>query len=255
MSIIRRVFDKIGAPVLTVVFTALFIAEGSKQLRRRTQRRGERIITNSIVALPAFALLRFLFLPTMVLLARKNQHWRLGVNNQYHAPPFIKGMVAFLIMDYTNYLWHVANHKSTFLWRFHVVYHTDHDLDITTAFRFHFGEMIGSVFFRGFFVLVSGATALQVLLYEILFEAATQFHHSNWKLPLRLERALNKLIVTPRMHGIHHSRVRRETDSNYTVIFSIWDRLHHTIRLNVAQDDIVIGVPAYDNPAELTATY
>ena len=188
MSIIRRVFDKIGAPVLTVVFTALFIAEGSKQLRRRTQRRGERIITNSIVALPAFALLRFLFLPTMVLLARKNQHWRLGVNNQYHAPPFIKGMVAFLIMDYTNYLWHVANHKSTFLWRFHVVHHTDHDLDITTAFRFHFGEMIGSVFFRGFFVLVSGATALQVLLYEILFEAATQFHHSNWKLPLRLER-------------------------------------------------------------------
>ncbi len=129
------------------------------------------------------------------------------------------------------------------------------DSDFTSAIRFHFGELIGSVFYRGAFVFLSGATALQVLLYEILFEGATQFHHSNLKLPFTLEKALNKLIVTPRMHGIHHSMIRQETDSNYSVIFSFWDRLHNTVRLNVPQDKIVTGVPSYSDPDELTIGY
>jgi sterol desaturase/sphingolipid hydroxylase (fatty acid hydroxylase superfamily) len=91
-----------------------------------------------------------------------------------------------------------------------------------------------------------------VLIYEIIFEAATQFHHSNTKLPFKLEKALNKLIVTPRMHGIHHSMIKRETDSNYSVIFSFWDRLHRTVRLNIHQDEIVTGVPTYPDEKELT---
>ena len=91
-----------------------------------------------------------------------------------------------------------------------------------------------------------------VLVYEILFEGATQFHHSNMRLPIEKERLLSKLIVTPRMHGIHHSVVRQETDSNYSVIFSIWDRLFNTVCLNVPQDKIIIGVPAYSHPEELT---
>jgi sterol desaturase/sphingolipid hydroxylase (fatty acid hydroxylase superfamily) len=112
-----------------------------------------------------------------------------------------------------------------------------------------------SVFFRGGMVAVVGAPARMVLLYELLYEGATAFHHSNWRLPIGLERGLNKLIVTPRMHGIHHSIVRRETDSNYAVIFSLWDRLHRTIRLNIPQDEIIIGVPSYRNAAEQTPGY
>ena len=149
----------------------------------------------------------------------------------------------------------MLNHKISLLWRFHLVHHSDPDLDVTTAIRFHFGEMIGSVLYRGSFVLLSGASAMNVLIYEILFEGATQFHHSNWKLPYKLEKALSTIIVTPRMHGIHHSMVRQETDSNYSVIFSFWDRLHQTMRLNVAQDIIVTGVPSYSNPDELTVGY
>lgn len=74
-------------------------------------------------------------------------------------------------------------------------------------------------------------------------------------MPFGLEKHLNKLIVTPRMHGIHHSVIRNETDSNYSVIFSFWDRIHRTIRLNKAQNDINIGVPAYNQPRELTVGY
>ena len=255
MKLIKQVFDYVGAPILALAFIGLFIAEGRSQLRKRKQERSKRIIINTIGSIPAFTLLRFLFLPVMVNLAMKNQHLKLGLNHRYNAHPIVKGIVAFLIMDYTNYLWHILNHKLPFLWRFHVVHHSDPDLDLSTALRFHFGEMIGSVFYRGAFVLVSGASALQVLLYEILFEGATQFHHSNWKLPYKIEKNLNKLIVTPRMHGIHHSIIKEETDSNYSVIFSFWDRMHNTARLNVNQDLVITGVPSYSNHDELTIAY
>ena len=232
MGIIKRVFDHKGAPVLTVVFVALFIAESKRRLRQRKMSRLKRVEINSVVAVPSFSLLRFLLLPAMIWLAIKNKKLKLGFNYLYKAPPLIKGFTAFLIMDYTNYLWHRLNHRLPFLWRFHLVHHTDVDLDVSTALRFHFGELIGSVFFRGGFAFLSGATALTVLVYEILFEAETQFHHSNWKLPSEFENRLNKIIVTPRMHGIHHSNVKRETDSNFSVIFSAWDQLHNTLDLN-----------------------
>lgn len=255
MGIIKRVFDFKGAPILASVFIALFIAEGRWQLRKRVQLRMKRAVINSIVAFPAFTLLRFLFLPTMIRLARKNEQLKFGLNYRYQAHPFIKNLITFLLLDYGNYLWHIINHKIPLLWRFHVVHHSDHDLDITTATRFHFGEIIGSVLYRGAVVVLTGTTPLTVLFYEIVFEGATQFHHSNWKMSFKLEKTLNKLIVTPRMHGIHHSMIRQETDSNYAVIFSFWDRLHNTIRLNIQQDLIVTGVPTYDDPDELTVGY
>lgn len=255
MKIIRRVFDFRGTPILTAVFLVLFIAEGKRPLRKRKQQRFKRAIINSLVSIPAFTLLRFLLLPVMVKLATKNRQLQRGLNYQYSAQAVFKGIIAFLLLDYTNYIWHILNHKIPLLWRFHLVHHCDPDLDVTTAIRFHFGELIGSVFYRGTFVFLSGATPFNVLLYEIFFEAATQFHHSNWKLPYKLEKAVNKLIVTPRMHGIHHSIIRRETDSNYAVIFSFWDRLHNTVRLNINQASIVTGVPAYNHFDELTAGY
>ena len=255
MKLIRSVFDLRGIPILTAVFAVLFIAEGKRQLRKRKQPCVKRVIINALVSLPAFSLMRFLLLPVMVKLAIKNRQLQWGLNYQYSAHPVFKGIVTFLVLDYTNCLWHILNHKIPLLWRFHLVHHCDPDLDVTTAIRFHFGEMIGSVFYRGVFVFLSGASPFNVLLYEIFFEIATQFHHSNWKLPYKLEKALNKIIVTPRMHGIHHSIVRQETDSNYSVIFSFWDRLHKTVRLNINQDLIVTGVPAYNNFDELTAGY
>ncbi|MDP4284755.1 MAG: sterol desaturase family protein [Bacteroidota bacterium] len=249
---IHYVFDLIGIPVLIVIFNILFLLERKFKLRKRVGSLWKRRIINSLVSLPAFVLLRFLFLPVIVWLAYKNEIFHFGLNYLYDLPVWLEGIIAFLILDYGNYLWHVINHRLPFLWRYHLVHHTDLDLDITTAFRFHFGEMIGSVFFRGAFTLLSGVSPFAVLVYEILFEAATQFHHSNWKLPLYFEKVLNTLIVTPRMHGIHHSVVKDETDSNFSVIFSFWDRVHRTFKINTPPDQLVIGVPSYDNEKELT---
>ncbi len=255
MQLIREVFDFIGAPVLVVVFALLFAAETGWRLRKRVQGRWQRIIINTFVSLPAFALLRFFFLPIVVWLALQNEGWRFGLNYLYQLPIWAEGAIAFLLLDYTNCVWHLLNHKLPSLWRFHLVHHTDLDLDVSTATRFHFMEIICSVVFRGAAIVLTGASPLLVLVYEVVFEAATQFHHSNLKLPLNVERILSKAIVTPRMHGIHHSMVRNETDSNYSVIFSFWDRVNGTLKLSIPQDLIVTGVPSYSNPKELTSRF
>jgi sterol desaturase/sphingolipid hydroxylase (fatty acid hydroxylase superfamily) len=252
---IESIFDRNGGLVLLVIFALLFVLESKFRLRKRVQSRWKRIIVNLLISLPAFALLRLLFIPAMVWLAYKNQSLHSGLNYLWELSPWIEAVIAFFILDYGNYVWHILNHKIPLLWRFHLVHHTDLDLDVTTAFRFHFGELIGSLVFRGAITFLSGATPLTVLLYEIIFEAATQFHHSNTRLPFKLEKVINKLFVTPRMHGIHHSDVGDELDSNYSVIFSIWDRLHKTVRLNILQKDVVTGIPAYNDPKELTALY
>ena len=249
---INSVFDTYGAAILITLFVMLFLLESKFILRKRVQSKWKRIVINFIVSIPSFALLRILFIPLMIWLATQNQHWKFGLGYVLDLPPWLWVTVVFLLLDYSNYIWHILLHKLPFLWRFHLVHHTDLDLDITTAFRFHFGEMIGSVLFRGAAIILLGASPMMVLIYEIAFEAATQFHHSNMKMPFRLEKILNYFIVTPRMHGIHHSTIKKETDSNYSIIFSFWDRIHHTVRLNIHQNEIVIGVPHYADERELT---
>ncbi|MEO7210307.1 MAG: sterol desaturase family protein [Chitinophagaceae bacterium] len=249
---IRTIFDTIGSIILISCFLLLFFLESKFQLRKRVQNRWKRIIINFSISIPSFILLRLLFIPLMVFLAYTNEQWHVGLNYFYTASPWLKAAVAFLLLDYSNYLWHIILHKMPLMWRFHLVHHTDLDLDITTAFRFHFGEMIGSVFFRGAAVMLIGVSPLMVLIYEIAFDASNQFQHCNMKIPFRFEKLLNKLVVTPRMHGIHHSMKKSETDSNFSIIFSFWDRLHNTIRLNVHQDEIRTGVPVYPDENELT---
>ena len=249
---IQSIFDQYGTPILIGIFIILFILESKYELRKRVQNRFKRIFINVIVSIPAFLLLRLLFIPAMVWLAAQNQYWQFGLNYLFDTTKWIEFVIAFLLLDYSIYVWHILLHKLPILWRFHLVHHTDLDLDITTAFRFHFGELIASIFFRGAAILLIGASPAIVLIYEIAFEAATQFHHSNTSLPFLFEKVLNTLIVTPRMHGIHHSMVKKETDSNYSTIFSFWDRLHKTIRLNIHQNEIVTGVPSYADERELT---
>jgi len=135
------------------------------------------------------------------------------------------------------------------LWRFHLVHHTDLDLDVATALRFHAGELVLSCGWRAAQVAVIGPPVALVIGFELVFEAATAFHHSNWRLPDALDAALAWLIVTPRMHGIHHSTLEPETNSNWSVMFTWWDRLHRTLRLERRiGTPLVIGVPAYREP-------
>ena len=194
--------------------------------------------------------LAMLPIPLAVGMWAQNQH--IGLLNWVSLPGWAAVIATFLLMDYAYWWWHWANHMLPLFWRFHNVHHTDLDLDVSTAARFHFGEMIFSVGFLSLAVMVFGIAPMLLLVFFITFEAETLFHHSNWRLPIQLERVLNLIIVTPRMHGIHHSIVQRETNSNWGTIFCWWDKLHRTLRRDVPQDAVTIGVAAYRDEQELT---
>lgn len=241
------ILDAYGGPILVALFVALAALQYRWPLRRWVHRFWPRFMTNAGLAGPTFLVLRLGLIPAEVAVAYWAQQHGFGLLNLLSLPGWVEGMVAILMLDYVLYVWHWLNHQIPLLWRFHNVHHTDLDLGVSTAFRFHFVEMLLSGVFRLGGVLVIGAGPVVVLIYEVVFEASVAFHHSNWRLPYRLERVLSWLIVTPRMHGIHHSIVQRETNSNYSNLLNVWDRIHRTIRLNVRQDDVVIGVAGYQD--------
>jgi sterol desaturase/sphingolipid hydroxylase (fatty acid hydroxylase superfamily) len=168
-----------------------------------------------------------------------------GLAHLIPLPGWVEFGVSFLLMDLAFYYWHVANHRLPILWRFHNVHHIDPDLDVSTAFRFHFGEIALSSLFSLAAVSLIGISGWAFAIYQVLFQAEVLFHHSNVRLPIHFERLLSKVLVTPRMHGIHHSQVQHENNSNFGTVFTWWDRVHRTLGLNIPQSQIVIGIPGY----------
>ena len=245
------VLDRIGAPTLVLGFFTLLILERRWPLRQRVDRWLRRLLINLMVAGPSFLILRLLLIPFVVAAATWAEERGIGLLRLVEMPAAVATIVAILLLDYTMYGWHWLNHRVPLLWRFHHVHHTDLDLDVSTAFRFHFGEMLLSVGARAVQVVLVGASPMAALVYEIVLEASTEFHHSNLRLPLAVERVLSWFVMTPRAHGIHHSVVPQETNSNYSNFLILWDRLHRTLRLNVRQNELVIGVPDYRDAREL----
>jgi sterol desaturase/sphingolipid hydroxylase (fatty acid hydroxylase superfamily) len=205
-----------------------------------------------MVAGAAFVVAWSLLQPASVATFEWTSDRPLGLLSFLPLSPLVHSIFGFLMMDLTFYYWHRLNHRSRFLWRFHNVHHIDPDLDLSTAVRFHFGEIALSTAFRVTQISLIGVSIGTFLAYEVVFQAGTLFHHSNIRLPIRVERIVSKVLVTPRMHGIHHSTVRDELDSDFSTIFSWWDRMHGTLRLDVPQDQITIGVPAYLEPGDNT---
>lgn len=245
-----------GLPVLIgAAFLALFLAERMFPLRQPKASLWERLKVNTGVTAIA-ALLNIGIVQTAAYFTIQGaEHQSFGLVRWLPLPPLVGGILAFLLLDLTFYYWHRVNHGIPFLWRFHNAHHIDPDLDVSTGFRFHFGEMVFSAGLRAAQVGLIGASLGTYILYELVYQVNTLFHHSNVRLPLEVERRINWLLVTPRMHGIHHSQVREETNSNYSVIFPWWDRLHRTLRLNVPQSAIAIGVPAYTKPGDNKLTH
>jgi len=237
----------IPAIFFIVIFLSLLSLEHFFPLRHKSYSLIVRLITNVSLSAISFLVVLLLVSPASQNAISWSSENNFGLLYLIKLPAVIEGIIAFLLMDLAFYYWHKANHKIPYLWRFHNVHHIDPDLDVSTSFRFHFGEITFSAIFRIVQIAIIGITPVTFFIYEICFTANTMFQHSNVKLPIKLERILNKIIVTPRMHAIHHSQYRNETDSNYSTVFSWWDRLHKSIRLNVSNKDIVIGVPGYSN--------
>ena len=151
-------------------------------------------------------------------------------------------LLDLLLLDFLIYWWHRANHVVPLLWRFHEVHHRDEFLDASSAVRFHFGEVALSALARAAIMVPLGLSLESILVFETLVLIAAIFHHSNLRLPRRLERALSWLVVTPSIHWVHHHAVRADTDSNYATILSLWDRLFASRSATARTPDMRIGV-------------
>lgn len=169
-------------------------------------------------------------------------HW---LQDLVGIPLWVHALGAILLLDFWTYLWHRINHMIPFFWRFHSVHHSDNKMDVTTASRFHIGEIFFSSLFRIPLIFLFGIYFWELVLYEILMFSVVQFHHANIGLPEKVDRILRTIIVTPNMHRVHHSNWQPETDSNFSSLFSIWDRLANTFRLNPEPQSIQMGLEQF----------
>ncbi|HYR29574.1 MAG TPA: sterol desaturase family protein [Thermoanaerobaculia bacterium] len=238
--------------VIFLTWGTLAYFEWRAPLRRLVEPKLRRTARN--LTLSVFSLLVGIGMEAVLVIpvARFVETHQLGLLHLFVAEPWLEIALAVLLLDYTLWWWHWASHRVPFLWRFHLVHHVDRDLDASTALRFHFGEHFFSFFYRSAQIVVFGASLEAVWLWQLILFVSILFHHSNVRLPARAEAALVRLVVTPRMHGIHHSDRRGESFTNYSSLLAVWDYLHRTICLALPQDAVTIGVPAYETDRDVT---
>lgn len=199
--------------------------------------RWRRLLRNAGLWLVNIGLSPLIVIPISVLAGDLSLGWR---------PDWWAGWPALLldllVLDLLIYWWHRANHVIPFLWRFHEIHHLDHFLDTTSAVRFHFGEVLLSALARAVIIVLLGIPLVSVVIFEAVVLLAAVFHHSNLRLPARLERAISRVIVTPSIHWVHHHAIRSDTDSNYGTLFSFWDPIFGSRSRTVRTPDMPIGV-------------
>lgn len=234
--------------VLTVLaLTVLWSWETLFPLVVRREGRWRHAGRNLAISLLNTVVLALLFGTATVAVAIWASEQDLGVLNWLAVAWPWRVLPAILLLDCWLYVWHRMNHRIPLLWRFHRMHHSDAEMDVTTATRFHLGEHLGSATLRLGLIPLAGLFPIEILIYETLVVANTMFHHANITLGW-LDRPLRWLIVTPRMHQIHHSRLQPETDSNYSTIFSFWDRLFRSYRMRIGNEPVELGLKEFDEP-------
>lgn len=230
--------------VATAALVVLWVLESFVPMFLDRGRRISHDVANIALGVLNAVVTAVLFGTVMLLVTEWARQHRFGLLHWLPTewPAWLTWSIGLILFDAWMYAWHVLNHKVPLLWRFHAVHHADRELDASSAFRFHTGEIVLSGLGRLLVLPVIGMTMPQVLLYELLLQAVILFHHSNIRIPARLDAALRCLIVTPWMHWVHHSRWQPETDSNYASVFSIWDRLFGTFRLRAEPRHIELGL-------------
>lgn len=190
----------------------------------------------------------------LAFLLLKTSYWTIthqfGIINWLKLPLWAYIILGLLLLDFVGaYLAHYVEHKVKFLWMIHLVHHTDHNVDTTTANRHHPLESMIRFFFTLTGVFLVGTPIGIVMLYQSISLVLSQFNHANIKLPKKVDEVLSFILVSPDMHKIHHHYRLPYTDSNYGNIFSIWDRVFGTY-MKFDCDYIVYGVDTFPNTIE-----
>ena len=198
-------------------------------------------------------LMRLAFPMTAVGLALLAETRGWGLLNGRQVSAWLAIPLSVVALDLAIYFKHVLFHAVPALWRLHRMHHADLEFDVTTGTRFHPVEILISMVIKLGVITALGAPAVAVVAFEILLNATSMFNHGNVRIPVRLDRALRWIVVTPDMHRVHHSIERRETNSNFGFNLPWWDRLFGTYRdqPEVGHTAMVIGIEQFRDPAEL----
>lgn len=237
----------------TIALLVLFLAWESIHpffgfFRGQAKERGRHLLRNLLLGVINSAVVALGFVAAWALAAAWADAHDFGLLHLWRSDGAARVVAAVLILDAWTYVWHRLNHRVAFFWRFHRVHHADARMDVTTASRFHVGEIILSSILRIPVILLFGIRLWEILLFETMMFAVVQFHHANIGVPPALDRFLRAFIVTPAMHKVHHSRWQPETDSNFTSFLSVWDRIGGTFRLRERPEEIAFGLDGYDGP-------
>ena len=199
----------------------------------------------SISALNTFLIRLLIYVPLLAWIVHVEQMgW--GISRWLGLQGWSEILLSILVLDAFDYFWHRANHRVSFLWRFHKTHHADNDLDVFTALRFHPGELIISSGMKAIWILVWGPSAIAWFLFEVCVSTCAQMHHSNVDLPDYLENRLSRALVTPRFHALHHLVDRKYGDNNFSTIFSFWDQLFGSRAAHLTAEEmknIPLGLP------------
>ena len=237
---------------LFAIFAALEVAFPRRRLVHSKSRRW---FTNFTIVVIDTISLRIIPFGLAMGAAQWAQHNGYGLFNSLPMPFWLSAIFGFLVLDFAIWFSHWASHKVPVLWAIHRMHHTDVDIDVSTAIRFHPFEIFLSMAFKILVVTAVGIPAVVVLVFEIVLNGVAMFNHSNMRIPPKIEVWARWLIVTPDMHRVHHSIVHQETDSNYGFNLPVWDRLFGTY---VAQpreghENMTIGLSEWqdDRPMRL----
>jgi sterol desaturase/sphingolipid hydroxylase (fatty acid hydroxylase superfamily) len=233
-------------------FVALLALERRKPLRGRIEGKLRHTARNLAMAGIGSLTLQLTELPIARRLTRMAVLRRWGLLQKLSLPLWLEILTGSVLLDYTLYGWHVLTHKIPFLWRFHKVHHVDLDLDASTALRFHLGELVLSILFRALQIRLIGISWATLSVWNTALLMEIMFHHSNLELSERTERWMGKIVTTPCRHGVHHSVIESEMDSNWSSGLTLWDWIHGTLHQADPRRAITIGTFDHQDLQQVT---
>lgn len=254
MEAIVQYFENIPSLHRTLILvggiTFFWMLESAVPLFRMDYSKWRHAATNIFFTLTTI-LVNFVLAFLLLTVSDWTQQAHFGILHWVPFPSFLLAMLTgLLLLDLIGAYWvHWVEHRVKWMWRFHLIHHTDTHVDTTTANRHHPGESVIRFVFTLLAVAFTGAPIWMVMLYQSLSVVLSQFNHANIAMPQWLDRSLSWIIVTPDMHHVHHHHVQPYTDTNYGNIFSIWDRLFGTFAI-MEREQLVYGIDTYPDPEE-----
>lgn len=231
---------------MLILFITLIILELVKPFNKLNKKAyGSSFLTNTTAFIFNNIILSLLSASSLFLIAQNYSY--LGLFGKMDES-FVKFLISFLLFDLSIYIYHYCSHHNDFLWRFHKIHHSDKSFNVTTGFRFHIFDNVIELIYKSVVIVVLGLNAYTVLICELIKALFVMFHHCN--ISFKGESLVSKVIITPSLHRTHHSKLRSQHDSNYAIVFSIWDFIFDT-RKEEEPEEIGLELIEAENFAQL----